>query len=137
MMPRPITAPAPRGERSAFTGVDVCDAAGLRLVPGARRVVFDQDRWRMDLADAHRQIAPYELDWDFTQILNPAWRVVAKEILLALLAPQHEAVVECPHAPRTVRSPRTCYRYLVWVRLFLSEIVDQAERLQVCWSGSG
>ncbi|MDO0938944.1 hypothetical protein QQY66_47220 [Streptomyces sp. DG2A-72] len=102
----------------------MCDVASLRLAAGARRVVFDQDRWRMDLADAHRQIAPYELDWDFTPILNPAWRVVAKEILLALLAPQHEAVVECPHAPRTTRSPRTCYRYLVYLTLWFNYLTS-------------
>ncbi|WP_052230228.1 hypothetical protein [Streptomyces sp. CT34] len=120
MMPRPITVPGPRRARSAFAGADVCHVAGLRLVPGAPRVIFDQDRWRMQLADAHRQIQPYELDWDFTQILNPAWRVTAKEILLALLAPQHDAVVQCPHAPRTMRSPRTCYRYLLYLTLWFN-----------------
>lgn len=124
MMPRPITVPAPRRTRSAFAGADVCDLAGLRLTPGARRVIFDQDRWHMELADAHRQIQPYELDWDFAQILNPAWRVVAKEILLGLLAPQHEAVVQCPYVPRTVRSPRTCYRYLVYLTLWFNYLTS-------------
>lgn len=120
MMARPIPTAVPRRARSAFADADVCDAAGLHMVPGAPRVLFGQDRWRMQLADAHRQIQPYELDWDFTPILNPAWRVVAKEILLALLAPQHEAVVQCPHAPRTVRSPRTCYRHLVYLTLWFN-----------------
>ncbi|MDQ0780041.1 hypothetical protein QF026_008507 [Streptomyces aurantiacus] len=58
MMPRPINVPAPRRARSAFAGVDVCDVAGLRLAPGVRQVIFDQDRWRMELADAHRPRCP-------------------------------------------------------------------------------
>lgn len=128
MMPRPMAAPTPRRAQSAFADADVCDAAGLRMVPDARRVLFEEDRWLLALADAHRQIKPYELDWDFTQIVNPAWRVVAKDVLLGMLAPQHEAVVECPHAPRTVRSPRTCYRYLVQLTGWFNHLTDQGVR---------
>src|SRR5882757_1443676 len=114
MMPRMIPAPRPRRARSAFAGADVCEVAALRPPAGARRVLFEDRRWVLsELVDAHRMIAPGELVWDFDQILNPAWRIVAKEILLAMLAPQHEAVIECPHASRTLRSPRTCYRYLM------------------------
>jgi len=117
MMRRPIPVsrgPITRRRRSAFAGADVCEVAGLRLAPGAPRIFFEQDVWLLTaLADAHRQISAYELTWDFAQIINPDWRTVAKEVLLAMLAPQHDAVVECPHAPRTLRSPRTCYRVLV------------------------
>jgi hypothetical protein len=110
----PLSAPAPGyRHRSAFAGVDVCQAAGLRVEDGAPRPVFDADRWELSgLADAHRMVHEHELIWDFTQIVNPAWRTVAKEILLALLAPGHEAVLECSHALRTARSPRTCFTYL-------------------------
>ncbi|MBK3623293.1 integrase [Streptomyces sp. MBT49] len=114
MMPRP-PAPAARPRRtvSAFAGLDVCETAGLRLAPGAARVLFEQDRWVLSaLLDAHRMVKDHELIWEFTEILNPRWRTVAKEILLALLAPQHEAVLACAHAIRSVRSPRTCFRFL-------------------------
>ncbi|WP_431040772.1 hypothetical protein ACQUSR_01935 [Streptomyces sp. P1-3] len=75
--------------------------------------MFGQDRWELSgLADAHRMVSETELIWDFSEIVNPSWRVVAKEVLLAMLAPRHEAVLECSLALRRVRSPRTCYRYL-------------------------
>lgn len=114
MMPRPPTPAArPRQPVSAFAGLDVCETAGLRLAPGTARVLFDQDRWVLSaLLDAHRMVKDHELIWEFTEILNPRWRTVAKEILLALLAPQNEAVLQCAHAIRSVRSPRTCFRFL-------------------------
>ncbi|MCX4573547.1 hypothetical protein OHB41_10205 [Streptomyces sp. NBC_01571] len=77
------------------------------------RVLFDQDRWVLSaLLDAHRMVKDHELIWEFTEIRNPRWRTVAKEILMALLAPQHQAVLECAHAIRSLRSPRTCFRFL-------------------------
>ena len=97
---------------SPFAGADVCAVAGLALAVGAPRVVFDQDVWVLPLADAHRMVGAKEKLWSFTAIGNPAWRTVAKEILTALLAPQHEAVLAMPHALRTSRSPRTCFRFL-------------------------
>jgi hypothetical protein len=33
---------------------------------------------------------------NYALITNPLWRVVAKQILLALLAPQHDAVLKLP-----------------------------------------
>ncbi|MFF2128719.1 hypothetical protein ACFVW1_25680 [Streptomyces olivochromogenes] len=98
---------------SVFAHGNVCDIAGLKLTPGVKGPLFEQDRWDLSgLADAHRMVTDAELLWDFTEIINPSWRVVAKEVLLAMLAPRHETVLECPLALRTVRSPRTCYRYL-------------------------
>lgn len=135
MMPRPIAAPRPRRTRSAFAGADVCEVAGLRLPTGARRVLFDDDVWVLsELVDAHRMITPAELVWDFVKIMNPAWMSVTKEILLAMMAPQHDAVIECPHAARTLRSPRTCYRYLTrlitWFNWLTAHGIDALEQVE-------
>lgn len=115
MMRRADSAPHlyPRRLVSVFAGGDVCEIAGLRLAPGSIRPLFEQDRWVLTgLLDAHRMMADGEQIWDFTDIADPPWRVVAKEVLLALLAPHHDAVLECALAIRSVRSPRTCFRFL-------------------------
>ncbi|MCZ4102161.1 MULTISPECIES: integrase [Streptomyces] len=91
----------------------VHEATGLALLPGSARSRFEEDLWDMwGLADKPRSIKQHELTWDFSQIMNPKWRVVAKEILIALLAPQHDSVLECALALRKYRSPRTCNRFL-------------------------
>jgi integrase len=98
---------------SVFTGADVCELARLTLLPGSVRPVFDQDVWVLDgLADAHRMMGAVEKRWDFTIIANPSWRRMAKELMLALLAPTHEAVARLPHAHRERLSPRTCRKHL-------------------------
>jgi hypothetical protein len=114
-LPRPLPAPGivTRRAVSVFAGQDVCEAAGLRLRPGTARPRFEDDVWDLSgLADKHRSIKPHELLWDFTEIINPAWRTVAKEVLIALIAPQHEQVLACSLALRKNRSPRTCRRCL-------------------------
>ncbi|MEH0543650.1 integrase [Streptomyces sp. B21-105] len=114
-MRRSVSASLPRHRRvvSVFAQVNVCEIAGLRLAEGAMRPRFEQDRWVFSgLVDSHRMITEREQIWDFTEIINPQWRVVAKEILLAMLAPQYEAVLECAHALRAARSPRTLNGFL-------------------------
>ncbi|WP_326631735.1 hypothetical protein OIE67_44085 [Nonomuraea fuscirosea] len=99
--------------RSVFAGVDVCEAAGLRLRPGSHRPRFEEPVWLLDgLADAPVTMGASEKCWDFAIIGNPRWRVLVQEHLLALATPRHEAVAELPHAFRTRRSPRTCYLVL-------------------------
>jgi hypothetical protein len=39
--------------------------------------------------------------FSFTQIADPRWRLVAKELIFAMLVPRHEAVTELPRAFRT------------------------------------
>src|SRR6266536_4756572 len=103
----PAVAAAPR--RSVFAGADVCHTAGLALLPDAKRPVFEQDVWDLTgLADAHRGMRPHAKVFNFTRITNPTWRVVAKELVLALLAPGHEAVTHLPNAFRAARGPQTC-----------------------------
>ncbi len=93
---------------SVFAGADVCHTAGLALLPGASRPVFEHDVWNLTgLADAHRGLRPHARVFDFTPIINPAWRTVAKELLLALLAPRHEQVLRLPTAFCSPRGPQT------------------------------
>ncbi|MFE0055300.1 integrase [Streptomyces sp. NPDC059003] len=112
---RPLRAPRTISRRtvSAFADCTVCETAGLRLLPGAVRSRFEDDLWDLrGLADKARSVRAYELLWDFSPIINTSWRVVAKEVLLALLAPHHESVTACSLALRKFRSPRTCRRFL-------------------------
>lgn len=110
-----ITTPTCAFEQSGtslFAGVDVCELAGLALTPQARRPRFDHDVWVFDLADAHRMMGENEKRWDFTTIVRPSWRLLAKELMMALLAPADPAVAELPHAHRARLSPRTCRKHL-------------------------
>ena len=45
--------------------------------------------------------------FDFTAIRDPRWRLVAKELIIAMLAPRHEAVAPLPRAYRTPVHLRT------------------------------
>jgi len=104
-----LTDPAwPAG--SVFAGVDVCREAGLRLPEGARRPRFDDDLW--DLADVVGlpvQLALQHRRFDFTLIRDHLWQLVAKELVMALLAPQHEAVASLPRAYRAPHHVSTCH----------------------------
>jgi hypothetical protein len=101
------------GAMSVFAGADVCATAGLTLLLGAVRPVYDNDLWDLcGLADAPHEMTEREKRWDFSAIDNPLWRPVIKDLLLALLAPHDERVLASPAAFRTVRSPRTCHLYL-------------------------
>jgi hypothetical protein len=95
-------APSAQPPRSAFTGADICALAGLNLPAGAARPVFEDQVW--DFTDATGllvQMQPASRRFDFTVIINPRWRLVARELVLALLAPRHEAVAPLPRAYRT------------------------------------
>ena len=74
-----------------------------RLPPGAARPVFEDD-----VVGLHRRDRPARPDerwparrFDFAAIGDPRWRLVAKELIVALLAPRHEAVAPLPRAYRT------------------------------------
>lgn len=126
MTPRPIvSALPPRRTASVFHRADVCETAQLKLAPGAPRPRFDDEVWELRLADAHRMVGDQELMWDFSGIRNPAWRVVVKEVLLALLAPRHEAVLQIPLALRKARSPRTCFRFLQRLTEWFNWLTEQ------------
>ena len=101
-----MTTPSPHraadGSRSVFAGADVCYEAGLALPAEARRPMFEDDLWDFTtVIGLPIQMAPAHRRFDFTTIVNIRWRLVAKELILALLAPRHEAVAPLPRAYRT------------------------------------
>lgn len=115
-VPHGLTALGNLGRRSVFAGADVCETARLALARGAVRPKFEDDVWILEgLVDAPVAMWPREKRWDFTAIHNPAWRVVAKEYLLASLSPHHESVQILPYADRNPRNPRTCHMDLLFV----------------------
>ena len=102
-----LTAAGP--DRSPFAGADVCREAGLALPGGTRRPVFEDDLWDFTaVAGLPNQMSKVSRRFDFTAIASVCWRLVAKEQIMAMLAPRHEAVMTLPHAyrPRCTCSPR-------------------------------
>jgi len=99
--------------RSPFTGADVCRDAGLTLPDATPRPVFDDDLWDFtDVVGLPVQMALYRRRFDFTTITDRRWRLVAKELILALLAPNHDAVIGLPRAYRTALHLTSCYNRL-------------------------
>jgi hypothetical protein len=87
---------------SPFAGADVCREAGLSLPQGAARPVFEDDEWDF----THVIGLPVQMGLSvrrlgFTAIGDPRWRLAAKEVILAMLAPRHDAVAPLPRAYRT------------------------------------
>jgi hypothetical protein len=88
--------------RSVFAGTDICRAAGLTLPGGTHRPVFEDERWDFTkVIGLPNQMSKVSRRFDFTAITNARWRVVAKEQVVAMLAPRHEAVMALPRAYRT------------------------------------
>jgi hypothetical protein len=88
--------------QSPFAGADVCREAGLVLPDGTARPVFDDDMWDFtEVAGLPNQMAKVNRRFDFAAITRGDWRLVAKEQVMAMLAPRHEAVIVLPHAYRT------------------------------------
>lgn len=99
--------------RHPFRGLPVAETAGLRLRPGSPRAVFDQDVWDLTgLADAPVVMSTHRKILDFTAIANPRWRQVAREYLLARLAPLQPTVATLPHAFRTPLNPNSLWSEL-------------------------
>jgi hypothetical protein len=101
----PLTGTAAAGSpapASPFAGADVCREAGLALPPEARRPFFEDDEWdfaRVIGLPVQMRLSSRRLD--FSTIRDPRWRMVAKELILAMLIPRHDAVASLPRAYRT------------------------------------
>lgn len=106
-----VTSPATPGQEqpSPFATTDVCREAGLTLPHGAAGPTFDDDLWNFTaVVGLPVQMPLVNRRFDFTAILDPHWRLVAKELILALLAPRHPAVVPLPRAYRTPLHLSSC-----------------------------
>lgn len=94
---------------SPFTGDDVCLRAGLALPDGTRRPLFDDDLWDFtEVIGLAVHIPLADRRFNFASIGDPRWRLVAKELIMAALAPRHPAVAELPRAYRTPLHLRSC-----------------------------
>ncbi|KAA2262856.1 site-specific integrase [Solihabitans fulvus] len=128
-MTTPSTTAASRAvtsARSVFAGADIAQATGLALVAGGRGPVFDDDLWDFTaIAHLPTQVRQWAKRWDFTAIHNPWFRLIAKELLFALLAPRHEAVAVLPHAYRVAFTISTCRARLSSVTRWLNWLTDQ------------
>jgi integrase len=102
-------ASAREGRPSPFTGDDVCLRAGLALPDGTRRPLFDDDLWDFtEVIGLAVHIPLANRRFNFASISDQRWRLVAKELIMAFLAPQHPAVAELPRAYRTPLHLRSC-----------------------------
>ena len=121
-VPSMLTVSAGSGD-SVFAGVDVCREARLTLPDGVRRPRFEDDLW--DLAEVIGlpvQLALQHRRFHFALIGDPRWRLAAKELVMALLAPQHEAVASLSRAYRAPHHVSTCHgrlaeliRFTAWL----------------------
>lgn len=108
-------------DRSVFTGVDVCGEAGLALPGGVRPPMFDDDLWDFtEVIGLPNQLAKVNRRFDFTGIINADWRLVAKEQIVAMLAPRHDAVAPLPRAYRTPLHLATAFGRLAELTRFLN-----------------
>ena len=112
--------------QSPFAGADVCGEAGLILPDGTTRPAFDDDMWDFtEVAGLPNQMARVNRRFDFAAITSPGWRLVAKEQIMAMLAPRHEAVIVLPHAYRTPLHLTTAFARLAELTRFLNWLAGQ------------
>ncbi|MBT8163844.1 hypothetical protein KKI43_25815, partial [Arthrobacter sp. GN70] len=94
--------------RHPFHTMPVIETAGLRREPGSPRPVFDQNLWDLTgLSDAPVVMSTHRKILDFTAIINPRWQQVAREYLMARLAPLHPGVATLPRAFRVPLNPHS------------------------------
>ncbi|MEU3566999.1 hypothetical protein AB0E96_01010 [Kitasatospora sp. NPDC036755] len=118
--------PAAWATTSPFAGLDVCKAAGWEVNSDAPRPSFDEDRWDLTGVKGYsRSVSAHAKVLDFTGIVNPAFRLTAKEYVLALLVPRHEEVLALPAALREPIKPSTAYNYTVQLVLWLEFLSTQ------------
>jgi len=125
-VPEAIGPEAIGARRSPFAGAEVCHVAGFQLPPGTHGPVFDQDVWDFTaVVGLPVQQRDHQRRMDFTVIANRRWRLVAKELIVALLAPRHEAVALLPRALRTPLHLRTCSGRLAELTRWLNWLTAQ------------
>ena len=103
------TATAFDGRSAVFAGADVCREAGFALPQKTVRPVFEDDVWDFtDVVGLPVQLALCTRRFDFTEITDERWRLVGRELVLAMLVPRHPAVAPLPRAHRTALHLRSC-----------------------------
>jgi hypothetical protein len=106
---------------SVFAGADVCAEASLGLPAGARRPMFDDDLWDFThVIGLPNQMAKVSRRFDFAAIIKPRWRLVAKEQIIAMIAPTHLQIAQLPRAYRTPLHLATAFGRLAELTRFLN-----------------
>ncbi|MER5358088.1 site-specific integrase [Streptomyces sp. NPDC002785] len=101
--------PAFDGRSAVFAGADICSEAGLTLPGNAARPVLEDDIWDFThVIGLPTQLSPSVRRFDFTPITDSRWRLVAKELVLAMLAPRHQTVAPLPRAFRNPLHVTSC-----------------------------
>ncbi|OIJ94477.1 hypothetical protein BIV25_23085 [Streptomyces sp. MUSC 14] len=111
------------GRSAVFADADVCREAGLSLPDTVRRPLFEDDAWDFtEVVGLPVHMALSLRHFDFAAITDLHWRLVAKELILALLAPRHPAVALLPRAYRTALHLTSCagrldelVKFLTWL----------------------
>lgn len=112
-------------QSGSFLGLEVAATAGLRLIPGSTRSLFEHDVWDLSgLADAPVVMSNHRKALDFTVIANPMWRTVAREYLFARLAPHLPAVATLPQAFRTPLNPNSLWSELKHLSAWLNYLTS-------------
>jgi hypothetical protein len=124
----------PAAARSPFAGQHVHELLSLDLSDCGPRPLFDDDRWDLRGAQgAPIQVNPGELDWDFTEVPQPHWRLLVREFMVALRAPHHERIARMPWARREPLSLRTCaqrrFFAVAWLRWLAGNGVQSLEEV--------
>ena len=111
---------------SVFAGIDVCREAGFALPEAAHRPVFEQDVWNFtEVIGLPTQLSGFSRRFNFAAILDPRWRQVAKEQIVAMLAPRHGAVAPLPRPYRTPLHLATAFGRLAELTRFLNWLTGQ------------
>ncbi|MBH0774692.1 site-specific integrase [Nocardia bovistercoris] len=112
--------------RSPFAGADICAEAGLTLPASAPRPLFEHDRWDFtDVIGLPVQMSMVNRRFVFTTIAEPRWRLLAKEQIVAMLAPRHDAVALLPRGYRTPLHLNTAKARLDELTRFLAWLTER------------
>jgi hypothetical protein len=116
--------------RSVFSGQRVFELAGLKHNDGGSGPLFDEDVWDFtDVVGLPRMLnRPSNHRLNFSRITDPRWRLLAKEYLLALMAPGHDHVRVLPLAYRVPRSFSTCHKRLRELTTWLNWLTGEQVR---------
>jgi len=125
-MTMPVPADGIPLARSPFAGADLCAQTGFQLPPQAVRPMFDHDvRDFAAVAGLPVSMTRSIRRLDFTAITVPPWRLVAKELMFALLVPGHDAVVTLPRAVRVPLHLASCRARLAELATLLNWLAGQ------------
>jgi hypothetical protein len=88
--------------------------------------MFDHDMWDFtEVVGLPNQMARVSRRFDFAAIVDERWRLVAKELILAMLTPRHQAVAPLPRAYRTPLHLNTARGRLAELTRFLNWLTGQ------------